>query len=234
MIDYIDLTSGSVLQNREIYEGQRLYSRLFLKIYDRVFKLIVETIYGASVNTILKMYKLHASSNHLEIGVGSGMLPALAEFPGNSNLTLMDINPNTFTITKERVKFKFTTIQCYRINILEEIKLEKKYQSIAMHFLIHCVPGSILEKRIIFENAIHLLEKGGTLFGSTVVYEVSLLNSFSKFIMLLLNKKGIYHNREDSLADLKEVLSSFKNTTHTFHIEGPVVFFSIKKTKQSE
>lgn len=229
MIDYIDLTSESALQNKEIYDGQKLYSGLYLKIYDRVFKLIVETVYGASVNSILKMYKLHASSNHLEIGVGSGMLPAAAEFPENSDLTLMDINPNTFISTKKRVQNKFHTIQCYRVNVLEEIKLEKKYTSIAMNFLIHCVPGSISEKRIIFENAIHLLENGGTLFGSTVVNEPALLNPLSKFIMHFLNKKGIYHNREDSLSGLKEVLSSFPGTTYTLNLEGPVAFFSITK-----
>ena len=46
---------------------------------------------------------------------------------------------------------------------------EEPFDSIAVSYLVHCLPGPICNKAILFENLAPLLSDTGVLFGSTIL-----------------------------------------------------------------
>ncbi len=55
-------------------------------------------------------------------------------------------------------------------NVLKPLPLPpSSFDSIGMNYLLHCVPGSMVDKSRIFPGLAALLAPGGVLFGSTAV-----------------------------------------------------------------
>ncbi|MCZ6528643.1 MAG: class I SAM-dependent methyltransferase, partial [Candidatus Dadabacteria bacterium] len=147
------------------------------------------------------------SSNHLEIGVGSGYFLDNCKFPSdNPRLALMDLNPNSLKFTAEKVaRYK---PEIYRGNILEPIETDmEKFDSIAINAVIHCLPGMMSTKLVVFDHIKALLNPGGVVFGSTLLNIGVKQNWLTNKFMKNFNNRRIFCNLEDDLSTLEEGLT---------------------------
>ncbi len=198
----------------QVEAGQAAYTPGFLGFYDfLILRVIVPYIWRCPIEHPLKMYREYLSSNHLEIGVGSGYFLDNCNFPSdNPRLALMDLNPNSLKFTGERVsRYK---PELYTTNILDPIKQNiEKFDSIAINAVIHCLPGTMQAKMVVFDNIKQLLNPGGVVFGSTILNLGVKQNWLTKKFMKRFNNNKVFCNLEDDLTTLKEGLNTrFSNS----------------------
>ena len=136
----------------------------------------------------------------------------------------MDLNPNSLAHTAKRLE-RYQP-ETYQQNVLEKIETSiKPFDSIGANYLLHCVPGAITEKAIIFDHLRKLMNPGARVFGSTILQGGVERSWLAQRLMAFYNKKGIFSNTTDSLDDLKSALSQrFKNVK--VDVVGCVALFS--------
>lgn len=192
---------------RQLQTSQRYFNRLSLQFYDLVlYHFVSKHAWGCSTALLDAHYAQHVSANHLEVGVGTGYLLDRVRFPTSApRLTLMDFSSSCLEKTGKRVA-RYQP-QGVRQNILEPVTAELgKFDSIAINYVLHCVPGNFREKGIAFAHLKPLLSEGGVLFGSTVLAKGVPLNPLAKGLLWLFNAIGVFINRDDSLEDLAAAL----------------------------
>ena len=191
----------------EVKAGQSVYTKQVLAIYDIwVLGISNRLIWKCPSSHILELYNKHISNNHLDIGIGTGFFLAHCNFPtSNPRLALIDLNPNTLELCSRRLK-QYQP-QTYQRNVLEPIKIEaEKFDSVGLNYLLHCLPGTMLSKGIVFENIKPVLNSGGVVFGSTILSKGVETGFMARYLMDIYNQKGIFSNREDSLENLQKIL----------------------------
>jgi len=210
----------------EVEAGQAVYNKTTLSGYDFL-------VLGVSNNYIWKCpsprieahYNANVSSNHLDVGVGTGYFLDRCRFPSaNPRVALMDLNTNSLEFTSNRIK-RYQP-ETYQQNVLEEISTPiKPFDSIGMNYLLHCVPGSITEKAVVFDHIKRLMNPGARIFGSTLLQGGVERNWAARQLMNFYNKKGIFTNTQDHLDDLRSALSQrFENVK--VDVVGCVALFS--------
>ena len=72
---------------------------------------------------------------------------------------LMELNAVCLAVAVDRVA-RFRP-ECYEANILEPVTIEaEKFDSIGMNYVLHCVPGTIRTKAVVFEHLKALASPG--------------------------------------------------------------------------
>jgi 2-polyprenyl-3-methyl-5-hydroxy-6-metoxy-1,4-benzoquinol methylase len=151
-------------------------------------------------------YNKHATANHLDVGVGTGYFLEHCRFPSQApRIGLMDLNQNTLDFASQRIaQYKPET---YLHNVLEPISINPaKFDSVGINYLLHCVPGSLESKAVVFDHLKALMNPNAVLFGSTLLQGGVPRNWFAKRLMDVYNMKGIFSNQHDSLDGLKQAL----------------------------
>ena len=116
-------------------------------------------------------------------------------------------------------------------NALQRIDIGMSgFGSISLNYLLHCLPGNLASKSIVFENVKPLLRDGGLIFGSTILGEGVPHNPLAKQLMKIYNAKGVFSNLSDRQSDLEAGLKAHFDE-HTIHVAGCVALFSARKTK---
>ncbi len=195
------------ISSEDVEAGQAVYSRRVLGIYDiLVLGLSNRWIWKCPTKHLLEHYNRYLSSNHLDVGVGTGYFLDRCVFPSDSpRLALMDLNENSLEFAARRVRRYSPAV--HRQNALESIPAEiGTFDSIAVNYLLHCLPGSLEEKSAVFDNLSRLMTDGGVLFGSTLLHDGVARNAMAKKLMAAYNRKGIFSNEGDSLDGLDRVL----------------------------
>src|SRR4051794_24081700 len=135
------------------YAGQAGYTRHFLRIYDLyVFRYTMPLLWRCPKKRLRRLYDENAGARHLDIGVGSGYLIDKCRFPTETpDVTLMDMNPNSLRYAAKRIRrYSPRTTQA---NVLERWAFpEQAFDSVAMSNLLHCVPGTLREKAVVFDH----------------------------------------------------------------------------------
>jgi 2-polyprenyl-3-methyl-5-hydroxy-6-metoxy-1,4-benzoquinol methylase len=192
----------------QVEAGQAAYTSRMLGFYDfLILRVIVPYIWKCPIDNILKLYNDHMSSNHLEIGVGSGYFLDNCNFPtDNPRLAIMDLNPNSLKFTAGRVsRYK---PEVYRTNILEPIQTDiEKFDSVGINAVIHCLPGTMETKLVVFDHIIELLKPGGIVFGSTILNKGVKQNWLTIIFMKRFNDRRVFSNLEDDVSTLREGLA---------------------------
>ena len=80
------------------------------------------------------------------------------------------------------------------------------FDSIGMMNLLHCVPGDLKTKAVVFEYAKEVMNPGAVIFGSTILYKGIKRNMLATLAIKYYNKNGSMANMNDSLEDLRESL----------------------------
>ncbi|MRI33520.1 methyltransferase type 12 [Endozoicomonas sp. OPT23] len=191
-----------------VQQGQAVYSKKILNIYDwLVLRISNPFIWRCRTAHIKRLYEQNLSVRHLDVGVGTGYFLDKCSFPVSyPELVLLDMNLNCLEETSQRV-MRYHPVS-HQINILEPLNVkEQPFQSIAVNYLLHCLPGSIATKSVVFDHLLPYLAKDGVIFGSTLLNKGGAHNFFSRRLMSFYNDKGIFHNTEDSLEELEAALA---------------------------
>lgn len=140
----------------------------------------------------------------------------------------MDLNPNSIEKTARRLR-RYQPVS-HQWNVLEPIRRELPvFSSISACNFLHCLPGTMLDKAVFFENLLPYLCDGGTFFGATVLGQgVDNTGLLYRKANAIYNKSGIFSNLNDNRADLETILSrNFKRSM--VEVFGSVAVFRAVK-----
>jgi ubiquinone/menaquinone biosynthesis C-methylase UbiE len=188
--------------------GYTIYNRAFLPIYDLfVLGFVCRFIWKCPSQHLLELYHQHVTANHLDVGVGTGYFLDHCRFPKDApRLVLMDLNPNCLEASGKRLSRYSPHIYCR--DVLEPINIDTRpFDSVAINGLLHCLPGTIRTKGIVFDHLKPFLNPGGVLFGCTILNKGVRKSRVAQWVTNRLNKRGVFTNLEDDLEDLREELS---------------------------
>ncbi len=210
------------------YAGQAVYTPGFLRFYDTyVLRFNGAVLWRCPPRRLVRLYDENVSSPHLDIGVGTGYLLDKCRFPTESpDITLMDLNPNSLDAASKRVsRYRPKTHQG---NALEPFALPAcAFESIGLNWLLHCVPGDIASKSVIFDHCKAVLAPGGVVFGSTVLNRGVRHTPQSRWVMRLLNNKEVFSNLDDDLEGLTQQLQT-RFADPVVNVVGTVALFSAR------
>jgi hypothetical protein len=223
----------SLRNDEDAAAGAAVYTPSALALYDLfVLGFSNSFVWHCSSRTILAFYNQHISDRHLDIGVGTGYFLDRCRFPSNApTLALYDLNPNCLATTARRLRRYAPS--CHTGNVLRPIDIGLTgFDSIGLNYLLHCLPGNLDRKSIVFEHVKPLLRDGGVLFGSTILGHAVRQNFLAKKLMKAYNAEGIFSNLSDRQQDLETGLQAHF-AEHAIRIEGCVALFSARKPRSN-
>jgi SAM-dependent methyltransferase len=191
---------------RQVEPTQAAFNSRTLKYYDWLLEFTCNRIWRCSIDRTLELYRRNVSSNHLEVGVGTGYFLDRIRFPNREpRLALLDLSPHCLRHTEARLARYAPEV--YRANALAPIELGVRgFDSVAINYVLHCMPGAFPEKGIAIANLKPLLNPGGVLFGSTVLRVGVPCDLRARVFMRLYNTRKVFCNLQDSLAGLTKAL----------------------------
>jgi 2-polyprenyl-3-methyl-5-hydroxy-6-metoxy-1,4-benzoquinol methylase len=199
-----------------------------LRAYDFVvLGLSNSLIWRCSTGRLLEHYDRHVSANHLDVGVGTGYFLDHCRFPSPSpRLALMDLNPAALDFAAARI-VRYAP-ETYLRNVLEPIAFDQRpFDSVGVNYLLHCLPGAMGEKAVVFDHLKPLMSPGAVVFGSTLLQGGVARGFAAKRLMAFYNGKGVFSNEQDDLEGLRRALSSrFQNVS--IEIVGCAAVFSAR------
>ena len=210
-------------------KGAAAYTPLSLALYDlAVLRFSNSFVWQCPSHVLLDFYNQHISDKHLDIGVGTGYFLDKCRFPSTTpKIALFDLNPHS--LAKSAKRLRRYNPSCYLGDALQPIDIGMSgFGSISLNYLLHCLPGNLASKSIVFEHVKPLLRDGGVIFGSTILGEGVRHNPLAKQLMKIYNTKGFFSNLSDRQSDLESGLKAHFDE-HTIHIAGCVALFSARK-----
>jgi len=210
-------------------QGAAAYTPLTLALYDlAVLGFSNSIVWQCPSHVLLDFYNEHISDKHLDIGVGTGYFLDKCRFPSTiPKIALFDLNSHSLAKSAKRLRRYHPS--CYQGDVLHRIDIGTSgFDSISLNYLLHCLPGDLASKSIVFEHVKPLLRDGGVIFGSTILGEGVRHNPLARQLMKIYNAKGIFSNLSDRQSDLEAGLKAHFDE-HTIHTAGCVALFSARK-----
>ncbi|AFI05800.1 hypothetical protein [Helicobacter cetorum] len=206
----------------DTHQGQAIYNPWVLKIYDLwVLGISNRFFWRCETKRIENLFLQNVSSNHADVGVGTGYY--LKKCP-LEKIALLDLNPNSLEMTQNRLLP--LKAKAYQVDVLKPIKLDcEPFLSMSVNYLLHCLPGNLEQKGKCFEYLRPLLNKGAVVFGSTILNFNH--NKLGSKLMKIYNQKGIFSNLNDDKESLKRVLEHYFKEVK-IEIVGCVALFKAK------
>lgn len=210
------------------HTGQAIYKKPALSLYD-IWELGIcnSFIWRCPTKYLRHHFRKHVSLNHLDVGVGTGYFLDKCLLEQKRRLALLDSNNTKLENAAARVK-RFKP-EVYQADILAPLNLPcKKFDSISINYLLHCLPGAIKDKAVILDSLSDYLHEGGKIFGSTILSHGVHQNFAAQKLMAFYNKKGIFSNTRDYRNGLREELEArFSNVQ--IEVKGCVAMFCARK-----
>jgi SAM-dependent methyltransferase len=189
------------------HAGQAIYTPFTLALYDLVVLGVSNSlIWRCPTRRILQLYDRHVTANHLDVGVGTGWYLDHCRFPGPTpRIGLMDLNRSSLAAASRRIA-RYRPEQ-YQADILQPVATTAApFDSIALSYLLHCLPGDIKRKAVIFDNLAPWLAPGGVIFGATLLSIGVERSASARALMRAYNRRGVFSNEEDSVTALRTAL----------------------------
>jgi ubiquinone/menaquinone biosynthesis C-methylase UbiE len=212
-----------------IEAGEAIYTPAVLSVYDVVVHgLSNHILWRCPTSELCALYDRNVSARHLDVGVGTGYFLNRARWPvENPEIMLVDLNANSLAAAADRIA-RFTP-RAAQANVLEPLPDLGRFCSVGLCYLLHCLPGAMAEKAVVFDNIRPLLEPGARVFGASIVQEAAALNAAARRIMDYYNAKGIFSNRADRVSELEAALATrfedvrvvLKGTVAIFEARAP-------------
>jgi len=190
-----------------VAKAHAIYTPASLLLYDFVVHgLSNRFAWRCPTSKIIDLYRQQLSANHLEAGAGTGLFLDRAG-EAFDRLVLLDINPHCLHVASRRLR-RFEP-ESRRANLLEPLALDlAPFSSVALTYVLHCLPGSMAEKLVAVDHLKPLLVKGGPLFGATILGDGVQPNGPARALLGVYNEKGVFNNLEDSFQALTQGLEA--------------------------
>ena len=218
-----DLLAGL---SSDVIAGQAAYTPLSLRfLYDPVvLGLSNRVLWRCPTTRLLRFYSDNVSANHLDVGVGTGYYPAHCRFPARPiRLGLMDLNGHCLRQAALRTA-RYQPLLLRR-NVLEPIPFDgPPFDSVALLYLLHCLPGNMERKARVFDHLRPLMNDGAVLFGATIVQGSAPRSRAASRLMALYNARGIFSNAGDAAEELEAALAARFRSWHV-EVKGCVALF---------
>jgi len=205
----------------------RIYTQRSLRLYDTlVMGVFADRVWDCPAANFLAHYRQHLTSNHAEIGVGTGYCLDHCRFPApNPRLALIDLQPNCLAYSARRLA-RYQP-QTYVHDAREPMRLGiERFDSIALCGVLHCLPGGMGEKARVFDALEPIVAPGATIFGYTLVSDRVHDRALCRWVHRGLNRLRIIDNTEDRSSDLHAELSRRFVSPRVESI-GCIAFFSV-------
>ncbi|WP_158808496.1 class I SAM-dependent methyltransferase [Beijerinckia sp. L45] len=190
-----------------VHAGQAIYSPTTLAIYDLVVLGISNPlIWRCPTRRILALYDRHASDDHLDVGVGTGWYLDRCRFPSTTpRVGLLDLNRSSLDAASRRIARYRPEV--FQADVLQPLTVQTApFRSIALTYLLHCLPGAIEQKAVAFDHVAPMLHRDGVVFGATILSEGVHRSAAARALMRTYNRKGVFSNVADSVTALDAAL----------------------------
>jgi hypothetical protein len=135
-----------VLDENAVAKAHAVYTPFTLAIYDvLVHGLSNRFAWRCPTQRLVELYRQNLSTDHLEAGVGTGLLLERAATPKLKRLVLLDANRNCLDRAGARLaRFK---PELHQVNLLVPLTLRTTpVASVGLTYVLHCLPGRMDEK----------------------------------------------------------------------------------------
>jgi hypothetical protein len=193
-----------------IPDSTKAYTKLGLRVYDQlVMYLLLKHVWGCNPDDLVDHYRQHVTSNHADIGVGTGYCLDRCGFDSPSpRLVLIDLQSNCLQYTARRLSRYRPDI--YVRDVLQPLREIPggRFDSIALGGVLHCLAGNLREKGKAFDTIATLARSGTKIFSYSLVSDDVPLRTRSRVVHRLLNHLRVVDNSNDRLSDLRRELST--------------------------
>jgi ubiquinone/menaquinone biosynthesis C-methylase UbiE len=192
----------------DVEAGQAVYNPATLSAYDWfVLGFSNRLLWRCPTRHLRGLYARNAGAAHLDIGVGTGYFLDKTSWPvADPKITLVDLNRHSLDAAAKRIaRYKPDTVAA---NCLEPMPLEGRFDSVALCYLLHCLPGTIAEKAVVFDRVTPMLADDGVVFGATILQGDAPRSAPAQALMNLYNKKGVFSNAGDTFQILSQALEA--------------------------
>ncbi|KAL4960974.1 class I SAM-dependent methyltransferase [Aspergillus stella-maris] len=225
------------------------YSPFFLWFYDFFVQILSNRLWWrcSTKFILLPFFIANTSARHMEIGVGTGYYlrakvddeqrrtPVTARTTNwPEKLTLVDSSIHCLRKAASRIAHDISTEpECVMADILEPLSLQRdeKFDSIALMYVLHCLPVPMATKGRVFENLRGLLADDGVLFGCTILGKGVRHNLLGRVLIWLYNYTGVFDNLGDGKEEiLKLIRGNFEEVES--EVVGAVLIFRAMRPRR--
>jgi hypothetical protein len=195
---------------QRIPDSIKAYTKLGLRVYDQlVMYLLLKHVWGCSPDDLVNHYREHVTSNHADIGVGTGYCLDHCGFDSLSpRLILIDLQSNCLEFTARRLsRYRPRTYLRDVLRPMHDIA-ERPFDSIALGGILHCLAGDLRSKCKVFDTVATLTKSGTKIFGYSLVSDEVSLRTRTRTVHRLLNCLRVVDNADDHLSALKHELAT--------------------------
>jgi len=204
------------------YAGQADYTPRLLAIYDPwVLGFMARVVWRCPTPPVVDRYRRRVGRRHLDIGPGTGYF--LDKSPTDGELTVLDPNPNVLRHVSRRLGRMNPTV--VEADVLKPLPVEGPFDSAALNYVLHCLPGPQPRKAAAIRNVAAVLRPDGVLFGGTVLGSAERHTRAARATLWAFNRQGAFDNLTDTEQGLREILEkSFR--TVDIDVIGSVAHFT--------
>lgn len=211
---------------RTTQDGIRIYHTLLLPFYDfLIMKVLSPYVWRCPAHLYVDLYRKFMSRNHADIGVGTGYVLDQCGFnAGEARIALFDLQKNCLDYTAKRLgRFDPKVYQC---DAMKPIRVSPdRFDSIALGGIIHCIPGTMKKKGMVFDAIRPLMRSDSQVFGYTILNRGIKKTISSRIVYFALQRLKIINGIEDSAAELTlELKKRFQFTD--IRVVGCIAIFS--------
>jgi len=209
------------------YAGQEIYSRAFLRIYDPVILgFYGYLVWRCPTSRLVEQYRQHLGRSHLDVGPGTGYFLEHARPPYDTEITLLDPNPDVLAHASRRLSHLH--LLAVQADVLKPLPLTaKRFDSAALNYVLHCLPGPAMRKAAAVQNVAAVLKSGGVLFGATVLGATGPHTWLSRAVLGFVNSRRIFDNLSDTEDGLRDLLEASFATVE-INVIGSVAVFTAR------
>jgi hypothetical protein len=211
-----------------VARAHAVYTPLALTFYDLVVHGFSNRFaWECPTSRLVGLYEANLSANHLEAGAGTGLFIDRAGRTEFDRLVLLDINRHCLARAARRLARFRPTLR--EVNLLEPIAppiapTMAPFESVGLTYVLHCLPGSMVEKIKVLDHLRPAMGEGAVLFGATILGRGGSPNRAARTLLDVYNAKGVFNNREDDAEALADGLKQHF-TTVEIDIQGCVALF---------
>ena len=215
-------------RDEEIARAHAVYTPLTLSSYDvLVHGLSNSFAWKCPTECLLELYRNNLSANHLEAGVGTGLLIDRSGVPAFDRLVLFDINRHCLERAARRLaRFRPELVQASLFDPLP--RMGQVFDSIGLTYVLHCLPGTMIEKLTVLDRLLPLLARRAVLFGASILGRNVAPNFAARRLLALYNDSGVFNNLADDEAALEAGLRQRFDQVHIAR-HGLVALFTATK-----